>query len=250
MNTKPLAKRWTHRPQLRRALAHLARLALVTVAGCATLPTTALVDGQEVPRKTLEFTGQPYTITHRAAHPRPGGPSSGLRDVGGNITGLICGMDVEYSVKHEGDRVQMVGFLDQTIATQLWVRDQHGLRTISGNLGGLAVNLTLTSSALKGQVGLRAFDLVQEGGALKGALVTTGTDPTNAVLNNRDQLWAMPAADQAVVLANLLTCFTANIGTFGRTPLEVGFGGPAGMQPRQSSMVYGGSRQNLNVVGR
>lgn len=232
------------------ALVLFAGVSWLTLAGCATVPKTAIVDGQEVPRKTLEFTGQPYTITHRAAHPRPGGPSSGLRDAGGNITGQVCGMDVDYSVKHEGDRVQLVGFLDQTIATQLHVRDQHGLRTISGNLGGLAVNLTLTSSALKGQVGLRAFELAQDGGALKGAMVTTGTDPTAAVLNNRDQLWAMPAADQAVVLANILTCFTANIGNFGRSPLEVGFGGPAGMQPRQSSTVYGGSVQQLNVVGR
>jgi len=37
------------------------------MGACATLPTTAMVDGQVVPRKTLEFTGQPYTVRHRAA---------------------------------------------------------------------------------------------------------------------------------------------------------------------------------------
>ena len=182
-----------------KTLAFLAWTALcpLTLLGCATLPKTAIVDGQEVPRKTLEFTGSPYSITHRAAHPRPGGPSSGLRDAGGNITGMVCGMDVDYSVRHEGDQVVMVGFLDQTQPTQLSVRDQRGVRVVSGNLAGLAVNLQLTSNALVGQVGLRAFRLEQDGANLKGPMVTTGTDPTTATLNNRDQLWAMPAAEDA-----------------------------------------------------
>ena len=110
-----------------KTLAFLAWTALcpLTLLGCATLPKTAIVDGQEVPRKTLEFTGSPYSITHRAAHPRPGGPSSGLRDAGGNITGMVCGMDVDYSVRHEGDQVVMVGFLDQTQPTQLSVVGLH-----------------------------------------------------------------------------------------------------------------------------
>ena len=74
--------------------------------------------------------------------------------------------------------------------------------------------------------------------------------PAGAAVTKGFLYWSGAGIGTAVVLANLLTCFTANIGTFGRTPLDVGFGGPAGMQPRQSSMVYGGSRQNLNVVGR
>ena len=65
-----------------------ATLALVVaVAGCATVPKTAVVDGKVVPRLTLAFTGQPYEIKHEGAHPQPGSPSGGLKDAGGSIHG-------------------------------------------------------------------------------------------------------------------------------------------------------------------
>ena len=37
--------------------------------GCATMPTTAVIDGREVPRLTQEFVGQPFVARQTGAHP-------------------------------------------------------------------------------------------------------------------------------------------------------------------------------------
>ena len=64
------------------------------LAGCVITPKTAIVNGREVPRPTLEFFGQPYTIKHEGAHPQPGGPSSGLSVAGGGIRGRVDDMKI------------------------------------------------------------------------------------------------------------------------------------------------------------
>ncbi|HEX6835363.1 MAG TPA: hypothetical protein VF334_02265, partial [Polyangia bacterium] len=66
-------------------------LPLVLAAGCA--PTTAIVDGKQVPRLDMDFVGQPFVIRVSGAHPKPGSPSGGLRDFGGRISGNICGLE-------------------------------------------------------------------------------------------------------------------------------------------------------------
>ncbi len=214
-------------------------------AGCASLPTTAVVNGVELPRPTREFQGQPYSLRHTGAHPQPGGPSSGLRSYGGKITGQVCGMDVDYEVQHEGDHIQMVGFIDNTSSTQLQVRDGGGERRITGSLANYAVDVHLRSNQIIGSVGFRFFDMQQDGDRLHGPLKMSGTDePNTATANGRDALWAMPAADQAVVLANILTCYVATIGSYGRSPLVVGFGGKLGSLPRESSALYSDGAAN------
>src|SRR5215475_829075 len=92
---------------------------LLLVAGCATVPKTALVDGKEVPRLMLDLTGQPYQIKHEGAHPKPGGPSSGLRAAGGSIHGHVCGMFIDFDVTHKGDHVQLVGSIDNRTPAQI-----------------------------------------------------------------------------------------------------------------------------------
>lgn len=209
------------------------------LAGCASLPTTAVVNGVEVPRLTQEYQGQPYVVRHTAAHPQPGGPSGGLVDNGGKISGQICGMDVDYQVHHKGDHILLVGFLDQTKPTQIQIRDQAGERVITGNLENAAVNLHLRSNSLEGTSGFRAFKMVQDGDRLVGKMRSLNTDDLGDVtVNGRDELWALPPAAQAAVLPAMLACFVAKIGNFGRSPLVVGFGGKGGAQPRESSSLY------------
>jgi hypothetical protein len=87
-----------------------------------------------VPRQTLSFTGQPYSIQHFDAYPRPAGASSGLQAEGGRITGNICGVSVEYSVEHAGDRVKMSGLLESEYQAHLEIVDTDGYKTISGSM--------------------------------------------------------------------------------------------------------------------
>lgn len=209
-----------------------------TLTGCA-MPTTALIDGKEVPRQTLKYTGDPYSVTHLAAHPRP---HNGLEDHGGRITGPICGNDVDFEVKHEGDHIAMNGFVDAHFSSVLEVKDQNGERIISGNFGTGAgssvIDLRLRSDGLVGRVGYREFNLKQEGDSLVGML-TQGTNlKARAEIKGRTEMWSMPAATQAVILANLLTCKGEWIARDGRRQLVVNFGGPAGFSPRNTSSLY------------
>lgn len=214
--------------------------ALALGAGCATTPPTAVVNGQTVPRLSQEYVGQYYGVRHSLAHPNPGGPSGGLNDAGGKISGQVCGMDIDYDVTHRGDHVQLVGILDGgRFNSQIQVRDVDGVRRITGNVGSSAVDLHLLSGALVGTSGYRQYRVQQVGDRMIGKMRAVNTDfLSDVTINGRDALWQMTPAAQGAVVPSLLTCFIAKIGMFGRSPLTVGFGGQAGAQPRDSSSLY------------
>lgn len=215
------------------------------VAGCAGVPKTAIVDGREVPRQTLEFSGQPYSVKHEGAHPRPGGPSSGLTDVGGAIRGRICGMLVDLDVSHKGDRVQVVGSLDNHIPAAIDVtEEQGGVRHFTGNLGGLGVDFMLAPAGLQGHVGIRVFALETNADRYGGFMRIPGLIGYNndnrlpLVVNGRAALLAMPAADQAALLPALLTCNPGGSQYRMVEGLVVGVGGEATDRPPETSAVY------------
>src|SRR6266511_970166 len=109
-------------------MTRLLLLCALAAGGCAGVPKTAVVDGQTVPRLALEYGGQPYAIKHEGAHPRPGNPSGGLRDAGGSIRGRVCGMFVDLDVSHKGDRVELVGSIDNRMPTAITVTQRDGKR--------------------------------------------------------------------------------------------------------------------------
>jgi hypothetical protein len=212
-------------------------------AGCASAPKTAVVDGREVPRLTLEFNGQPYTIKHDGAHPRPGGASSGLRDAGGSIRGRVCGMLVDFDVTHKGDHVQVVGSLDNRMPAAIDVAEQNGVRHFTGNLGGLAVDFVVDGMMMQGHVGIRVFALEMASGAYQGFMripglldVNGGKQRLGVLLRGHDALWAMPPADQAAVLPAIFTCGSMQFRVV--DSLDVGFGGTATDRPPETSAVY------------
>jgi hypothetical protein len=220
-------------------------LTLLALAGCA--PTTAMVDGKTVPRPTFSFTGNPYSVTHRRAHPRPGGPSSGLSDDGGTIGGDVCGMQIDYGVEHRGDHVQLVGFIDGDHPSELAIRDENGRRHITGSLDKLGVDLVLTGDHLEGHAGLRVVSLSLQDGALSGAMrlpnawnyVRGGNAVVRATLDGRDALWALPPADQAALIPLVLSCHMSSSDPRGAiTDFHAGFGGPAQSAPHGSSAIY------------
>ena len=222
---------------------HFAAVVLFA-AGCASAPKTAIVDGREVPRLTLQFTGQPYEIKHDGAHPRPGGASSGLNDNGGVIHGRICGMFIDFDVAHKGDHVQLVGSIDNRMPAAIDVSESaDGTRHFSGNLGGLGIDFVASPQMMQGHVGIRVFaldgvpDLYRGYMRIPGTLDVTGSKQRGSVvLYGLAALWRMPPADQAAVLPAIMTCSGIQFG-FGDA-LRVGFGGPATDRPPESSAVY------------
>jgi hypothetical protein len=215
---------------------------LLLAAGCAT-PKTALVDGRQVPQLTLEYTGNPYSIKHEGAHPRPGNPSSGLKDKGGSIRGRVCGMLVDFDVTHKGDHVQLVGSIDNIVAAAIDVSQHDGQRHFTGNLGALAVDFIATPGGMQGHVGIRVFAVEAAGEGYQGFMRIPGLYDVNGAkqrlavnMTGREALWAMPPADQAVVLPGIFTCSSTQFRTV--DGLDVGFGGPATDRPPDTSAVH------------
>lgn len=225
------------------------RLVLIVpfvLAACATAGPV-MIGGVAVPRIDYEMTGQAYSLKHVHAHPRPGGPSSGTVGDGGSIGGSICGMQIDYDVQHAGDHIQLLGNIDGGKSSQLKITEAHGQRIISGALYNRGVELHVFGNRIEGHVGTRVFAVEQEEDRLIGfmrAAGLVGNSPTGVgvapvVINGRDAFWSLPAAAQAVVLPNLLTCWTATSEVHITTALQVGFGGPATALPPETSSLYG-----------
>lgn len=216
---------------------------LLLAAGCATVPKTAIVDGREVPRLTFELNGNSYSVKHEGAHPRPGGPSSGLKDGGGSIRGRVCGMLVDLDVTHKGDHVQVVGSLDNQYPASIDVSEERGVRHFTGSLGPLAVDFVAGPTVMEGHVGIRVFAVETVGDQYQGFMRIPGLLDVNGgkqrlaiTIDGRDALWSMPPADQAALLPTVLTCGSMQFRTVDN--IEVGFGGKATDRPPETSAVY------------
>ena len=169
------------------------------------------------------FAGQPFSV-------RQSGD--------GRVAGQVCGEDLSYQRDGAGDEGRLVGFIGSA-PSQLAFRREADERVIEGSLGSAAgdaaVELRVSAEALTGRVGFRRFLLQRRGDEYQGELRIAGTDdPTTATVRGAAALWALPPAVASAVLPSLLTCFVAPIGSYGRSPLVVGFGGAAGAQPRGS----------------
>jgi hypothetical protein len=223
-------------------------LSVLLVSGCA--PSLAFVDGKTVPRLDMDFVGQPFVVRVSAAHPKPGSPSGGLRDFGGRISGNVCGLDVTYDVQHEGDKTRLTGFVDEKQAdSRIEVRDVERVsRQITGTLdseSGTAINLDLRRNAIRGNIGLRQFDLGRDGDHYVGSL-RVASMVTTATINGADDLWELPPAAQAVVLPALLTCYGDELEQNKRGQLIVGFGGRQSWEGKHVSSIYHAQTGDVN----
>jgi hypothetical protein len=215
-------------------------LLLLCVAGCA--PSNAVVDGRTVPRLDMDFVGQPFVVRMSAAHPKPGSPSGGLHDFGGRISGNICGLDVTFDVQHSGDHTHLTGFVDENqLEARLDVKDVQNIsRQISGTLDsrGTGVNLDVRKNHIRGNVGLRQFDLGRRGDQYIGSVKVTQATTAATTINGAEELWTLPAAAQAVVLPALLTCYGDELEGNRRGSLIVGFGGHQTWEGKHVSAIY------------
>jgi hypothetical protein len=214
----------------------------ILTGSCALYPRTAVINGVEVPRPTLEFQGQPYAVKHAYAYPQPRGPSSGLHSPGGTIDGTVCGVDVSYEVYHRGNHVQLIGFVTSTdrVDVQLRIEDHAGERRLTGNIGTKVVDLRLRQGGLYGYVGLNGFDFSQSGDQFRGRVRSRRYEQqvVDVTLNGRDALWQMPAADQAAVVPLVLDCLYSDFRfQFAHEPPPLGFGGKQTAAPR-GTLIY------------
>lgn len=206
-----------------RSFALLGLLVLPGIVGCA--PSMAVVDGLAVARPTLRFSGRPYQITHRGAHPRPRGPSSGLQDEGGRISGQVCGLDVSYHVSHQGDHVQLLGRVAGGAPSWIEVRDEQRGRNIRGAIGPMEVTLRLGAAGVEGDVGGWRVQLRNVRDALADLVIFPGGARSAVGLTGRGALWDMPAADQGAVLPIMMACLHVTLIQHAeRTGLLLGFG--------------------------
>jgi hypothetical protein len=220
---------------------------LFLAAGCVGVPKTAVVDGRQVPRLTIQLAGNPYQLKHEGAHPRPGGPSSGLRDAGGSIRGRVCGMFVDLEVQHRGDHLEVVGSIDNHVPLSLSLSEANGVRRYNGNLGDLGIDFTRDAQRISGSVGRRTFVLELDGDVYKGFMKTpiargAHFEPMPVTLTGKQALEQMPAADEAVVLPTILTCQSAGGQYRAVGALDLGFGGPEKDRPDETSAIYTHSR--------
>jgi hypothetical protein len=204
-------------------------LVAAVAAGCA--PTTAVVNGQLVPRPTLAYTDHYYyAVTHYRAYPEARGASSGLVTYAGRVAGFACGADFNYEADYRGRSIQLLGYVQPVTQAaalirthqpaHIEVRDMGGQRRIRGSvgedIGGLLVphdrpskviDFAIDSASLSGQIGSRLFALTAVG---DDTLAGTVKVSTGAVLpfelRGVSAVWAMPAVDQAAILPFMLTC--------------------------------------------
>ena len=205
-------------------------------SGCASLLGPVMVDGVATPRQNLEFVGNPYSIKHTGAHPRPGNPSGGVEGPGGSIFGSVCGADIQYDVTHYPDRVKVNGFLDNQHSATLEIREANNIRRIQGSLGNFGVDILLTDDLLAGAVGRCRYELTPSADAELGSLFSQPFRSEGSTVLMRihgiRELAELPAADQAALVPLMLYCATSKmLENMGRNPPLLAFGAPMGSQP-------------------
>jgi hypothetical protein len=136
----------------------LVGLVLLATA-CA--PNSAMVRGQAVPRRTVDYTDhRVFALTHQAAYPEARGASSGLREYDGRVSGRVCGNELWLEADYRGRYMELAGFYepnDGAVHTinqvQLEVRDFGGERHLRGSIGAGQVPVIGWVGLLAGQDG-------------------------------------------------------------------------------------------------
>ena len=186
-------------------------LLLIGFGGCATTTPTA-----------QRFTGNPYCIS----------------DEGSRISGLVCGVNVEYSVARHGSATSLSGFGSRSVYVE--VHEQGGERRITGSLGGSPsvgeLDLTLSAGRLRGRAGVRDVDLVAAGDGYRGTYrVRNESGAAPMEIDGRGELMRLPAAELAALMPAMLNCE----GPVGRPvmhgPVAIRFGGAPGYETRAAN---------------
>jgi len=185
---------------------------LLGIAGCAT-------GGAKTAQR---YTGYPYDV----------------HDEGNRVSGLVCGINVDYTVQHRGDGVLVSGFGGRSHFIQ--VRDDNGVRHVTGSLGASPdrgeLDLTIAPDRIQGRIGIRDVNLVAAGDTYQGRY-TVRNQPGSApmTIEGRNELLTLPAADLGSLVPGMFNCE----GPTGRPvvwgPVAIRFGGPPGYETRAAN---------------
>jgi hypothetical protein len=186
---------------------------LVCVAGCATA-------GRPAPAR--HFTGDPYDVVER----------------GGVLAGDVCGVTAEWAIEHDDGATQLVG----RGIRHLEVRDEHGARHVTGELGLAQVDLWVSADRLVGGIGMLSVDLAADGDAYRGVYRITDDPHLGEMrLDGRQEILHLPREVLAALLPPMLHCerrggFDYDADRITRQPVEVRFGGPAHYETARAGM--------------
>lgn len=209
---------------MRRTAATWLLLAAGALPACAT-SHTAVVAGKTVPRPSFGYTDHRYyALNHSDAYPTTDLPADRFHVDDGRISGRVCGVDVEMrsEIWWYGRIAGVTGFATSVFAdrrtppksVQLYVQD-HGAagRTITGTHGTIdPLEIQIRPDRLTGVIHEEHYQLTDyypEDDELRGtARMPTwlGERTYPFAVRGIRELWAMPAADQAVLVPMMFTC--------------------------------------------
>ena len=230
-------------------------LSLGLLGACSFTPSTVMIDGVAVPRQRLRFEGNPYSVNHYDAHPKPQAIPADSSAEGGRISGLICGLDVEYTIEHKVGETRLIGTIENQYPSNLRVITAKDAHAVVGNVGPKEVRLEFSEQHVRGYVGRCPYQMFLDP-AVSGAdtLVEFATSKGQTMrieLYGTKSLWQMPPADQAAVLPLVLLCTTAKVfENLGRESIPpYGFGGKLGAVP-SGTLQLGGTIRNVDCGAR
>ena len=185
--------------------------ALLALAGCAT--------GTKVSQR---YTGNPYDV----------------HDEGNRVSGLVCGVNVDYSVDQRGDATVVSGFGGRSVYME--VRDQGAARHVTGSLGPGPdrgeLDLVVAADHISGRAGVRDVNLAAAGDTYQGSY-TVRNQPGSApmTIEGRSELLKLPPAELGALMPAMINCE----GAVGRPviwgPVAIRFGGPPGYETRAAN---------------
>ncbi len=216
--------------------------------GCQLGPV--IVNGIPTPRLEHGFAGNPYSVQHHQAHPRPDQAGTRGREEGGRISGVVCGTDIEYSVEHLPGHTRLMGAVDNQHLAELQVQSGDGVRSIIGKLGPREVRLALSDDAVEGYIGRCPYRLrLDPTDPRRDRLLQfyrAQGERMQAELYGMSKLSRMPVADQGAILPMMLLCLTekvfAHLGE--RNVPPIGFGGRHGAEPLASIRLEGNANSS------
>jgi hypothetical protein len=224
------------------------------LCACATGP-----ERTQPQRIELGYTDRRYfAVQHTEAWPTHEERARRTRAYSATLSGQVCGVDVNYNASGQGTLLRMNGFLSpdpqggppvlwasylQVTETALGLADSG--RRIEGGVASTGasvakgigaeaaspvhrVNFWLSRDRLRGQIGMRLFDLVASGDDYTGTVqfprgLLRPDQPVTFIIHGREALWRLPTAAQTVILPIMLTCVDASSPDFSVPILEVDF---------------------------
>ncbi len=196
----------------------------MVLLACA-LPACASQSATHTQTATLGYSdGRYFAVKHELGDTSVVEPTGRLHADAGRVVGEVCGIDVDFYSEYWGRRLDVSGYtqLDArfggssgSASMRFDVRDGRKGREIFGTRSGSSVGLYpieiyLKPDSLVGTVGLRHYQLTRTAGNdLLGTVRTPtyfGERTLPFVIRGAQELWSMPAADQAVLVPFMLSC--------------------------------------------